>query len=208
MTKILLVRHGHVEGIHPERFRGRVELPLTELGRQQAQLTADKVARLWQPTAIYTSPLQRCIDTGAAIGQRTSAPCSVLAGLHDLDYGQWQWKTFDEARGLDAHLFRLWFEAPHLVRFPGGDALQDLVARTADALRMALAQHTGQTVVFVGHDSVNRAMLLQALDQPFSAYWRVAQSPCAINEFDVDGDGRITVKRLNDTGHLDAKLSP
>ncbi len=91
---------------------------------------------------------------------------------------------------------------------PGGDALQDLVARTADALRMALAQHTGQTVVFVGHDSVNRAMLLQALDQPLSAYWRVAQSPCAINEFDVDGDGRITVKRLNDTGHLDAKLSP
>ena len=103
MTKILLVRHGHVEGIHPERFRGRVELPLTELGRQQAQLTADKVARLWQPTAIYTSPLQRCIDTGAAIGQRTSAPCSVLAGLHDLDYGQWQWKTFDEARGLEVN---------------------------------------------------------------------------------------------------------
>ena len=71
---------------------------------------------------------------------------------------------------------------PQLMRFPGGESLQDLVARAADALRFVLARHeaSSDTVVLVGHDSVNRALLLQLLDQPLPAYWRVAQQPCAI----------------------------
>ena len=69
MTKILLVRHGHVEGISPERFRGRADLPLTELGRRQAEATSRRIHATWEPTAIYASPLSRCQDTGAAIGR-------------------------------------------------------------------------------------------------------------------------------------------
>ena len=80
----------------------------------------------------------------------------------------------------------------------------DLVARTADSLRFVLERHASEmeTVVFVGHDSVNRALLLQLLDQPLSAYWRIAQEPCAINEIDVL-DGRICVQRINETQHLE-----
>ncbi len=47
--------------------------------------------------------------------------------------------------------------------------------------------HPGRTVVLVGHDSVNRAILLQMLDQPLSAFWKLAQSPCAISELEIDG---------------------
>jgi probable phosphoglycerate mutase len=90
----------------------------------------------------------------------------------------------------------------HLVRFPGGDSLQDLVARSADALRFILANHVDDTVVLVGHDSVNRALLLQLLDQPLSSYWRLAQHPCCINEIDIL-DGHIQVGRINETHHLD-----
>jgi broad specificity phosphatase PhoE len=87
---------------------------------------------------------------------------------------------------------------------PEGDSLQDLVARTANALRFVLERHTSktETVVFVGHDSVNRALLLQLLDQSLSAYWRIAQAPCAINEIDII-DGRICVQRMNETHHLE-----
>jgi probable phosphoglycerate mutase len=53
----------------------------------------------------------------------------------------------------------------------------------------------------VGHDSVNRAILMQFLDQPLSAYWRLIQDPCTLNEVDVDGDD-IRVQRINDTSHL------
>jgi broad specificity phosphatase PhoE len=59
-----------------------------------------------------------------------------------------------------------------------------------------------ETVVFVGHDSVNRALLLQLLDQPLSAYWRIAQAPCAITEIDII-NGRICVQRMNETHHLE-----
>jgi probable phosphoglycerate mutase len=91
--------------------------------------------------------------------------------------------------------------ASQLARFPGGESLQDLVARTSDALRVALARHPKETVVMVGHDSVNKALLLQLLDQPLSAYWKVSQDPCTLNEVDID-DGVIQVRRINDTSHL------
>ena len=84
--------------------------------------------------------------------------------------------------------FNLWRSAPHLIRFPQGEALQDLVARTANALRETLERHPAQTVVFVGHDSVNRALLLQLLDQPLSASWRLSQDPCCGgSEVDIEG---------------------
>jgi phosphoserine phosphatase len=44
VTKILLIRHGHVEGIEPQRFRGRAELPLTTLGRAEAAAVARRIA--------------------------------------------------------------------------------------------------------------------------------------------------------------------
>jgi phosphoserine phosphatase len=73
------------------------------------------------------------------------------------------------------------------MRFPNGESLQDSVARSADALRLAIGRHPDDTVVLVAHDSVNRTTLLQLLDQPLSAYWRLAQEPCCINEIDVAG---------------------
>ena len=45
MTRILLTRHGHVDGIWPERFRGRAELALTERGVGQAEAPAGRTAR-------------------------------------------------------------------------------------------------------------------------------------------------------------------
>ncbi|MFZ0729784.1 MAG: histidine phosphatase family protein, partial [Methylovirgula sp.] len=67
--KLILTRHGHVDGIDPERFRGRTDLPLTELGRGQVKAVAARIAALWTPAAIYTSPMSRCVATGDAIAQ-------------------------------------------------------------------------------------------------------------------------------------------
>jgi probable phosphoglycerate mutase len=204
VTKIILTRHGHVEGINPARFRGRTELPLTKLGQAQAKAVAARIAKTWNPAKVYTSPMGRCVATGQEIARTCRVASEPIEALNDLDYGHWQWRTFDEVRAAWPELFAAWHMTPHLVRFPGGDSLQDLVARTANALRLVLERHASETetVVFVGHDSVNRALLLQFLDQPLSAYWRIAQEPCAINEIDVQ-DGGICVRRINETHHLD-----
>jgi broad specificity phosphatase PhoE len=202
MTKLILVRHGHVEGIDPVRFRGRTDVPLTELGRRQAGAAGERIAARWAPDAIFTSPLCRCTETGAAIARATGVAAQVLPALSDIDYGAWTWKSYDEAREQSPGLFGRWLAAPHLMRFPEGESLQDLAARGADAVRTALDVQPDGQVVLVGHDSINRAILLQLLDQPLSAYWRLEQSPCAINEIDI-ADNAVTVLRINDTAHLD-----
>jgi len=201
MTTLLLTRHGHVDGIKPARFRGRAELPLTPTGLAQAAALAKRIAGQCKPVAIYTSGLQRCVVTGAKIGEAVGVESVVFDGLMDLDYGAWQMRTHEEIKAEAPEAFRLWHVAPHLMRFPGGESLQDLVARTSDALRTVLARHPEQTVVMVGHDSVNRALLLQLLDQPLSAYWKLAQDPCTLNEVEIDV-GIIQIRRINDTSHL------
>jgi len=202
MTKILLTRHGHVEGIKPERFRGREPLDLIPRGRAEAAAVAQRIAAGWRPSSIYTSPMGRSVETAAAIAAACGIAAKICDDLNDIDYGEWQFKTFAEATSLDPALFAAWFATPHLIRFPHGESLQDLVARTANVLRMVRARHPDETIVLVGHDSVNRALLLELLDQPLSAYWRVAQDPCCLNEIDI-GES-ICVRRINDTAHLDA----
>ncbi len=202
MTKILLVRHGHVEGIKPERFRGREPLELTARGRAQAVAVAERIAARWRPGKIYTSPMARCVKTADAIANSCGIAVENCDDLIDIDYGAWQFKTFAQARARHPALFAAWFAAPHLVRFPNGESLQDLAARTADALRLVLARHAADTVVLVGHDSVNRVLLLQFLGLPLASYWRIGQDPCCVNEIDI-ADGHNCVLRLNETHHLD-----
>jgi phosphoserine phosphatase len=205
MTKLILTRHGHVEGISPERFRGRTDLPLTELGERQAKAVAARIAASWKPSRVYTSPMRRCVTTAETVAKGCGVSSAVLDDLNDINYGEWQWQTREAVSATSPGLLALWYSAPHLLRFPGGDSLQDLVARTSDALRFVIGRHPGstETVVLVGHDSVNRALLLQLLDQPLSAYWLLAQQPCAINEIDITL-GQVCVLRVNDTSHLES----
>jgi len=196
MTRIVLVRHGHVEGMSPERFRGRRDIELSDLGARQAHGTAQRLAMACHPVAIYTSPLQRCRQTAAAIGAACKLEASVLDDLNDLHYGEWEWHTHEEVRARWPELFERWFSAPHLVRFPQGESLQDLVARMANVLRFVGERHQHETVVVVGHSSGNRALLLQALDQPLSAYWRLGQDPCSVSDIELMTHG-ATVRGFN-----------
>jgi phosphoserine phosphatase len=192
MTKIILTRHGHVEGIKPERFRGREPLQLTKRGVEEAAALAQRIAVHWRPSHIYTSPMGRSIATAAAIARATGVAAKTCDDLNDIDYGAWQFKTFADAKAQEPALYAEWFATPQLVRFPNGESLQDLAARTANALRMVLARHRDETVVLVGHDSVNRVLLLELLELPLSAYWRLAQEPCCLNEIDAN-EARVRV---------------
>lgn len=201
MTTIVLTRHGHVEGIDPPRFRGQHPLSLTEQGRQEAKMTAEHIASTWQPAAVRTSPLERCMVTGRMIAEACGLESIVSDGLQDLHYGDWQWKAHDEVQEHWPQLYARWHAAPHLVRFPSGESLQDIVLRSADVFRTVADDFPDDTVVLVGHDSVNRALLLQLLDQPLSAYWRIAQDPCCINVIEYEKE-IIRVVSINDTCHI------
>ena len=200
-TRIILVRHGHVEGIAPERFRGRRDVELSAHGVRQAEATARRIAAQWKPVTAYTSPLKRCVRTAAPIAAACNISSVVLDDLDDVHYGDWEWCTHEAVRAQWPALYERWQKAPHLVRFPNGESLQEVAARVSNVLRLALERHLRQTVVVVGHSFCNRALLLQTLDQPLSAYWRLGQDPCALSEIEIREHG-TTVHRLNETHHL------
>ena len=201
MTTILLVRHGHVDGIAPVRFRGRAELPLSDLGRRQAAALGHCIAAHFKPEAVYTSPLSRCRDTGAAIARHFGLAGIVIDGLADIDYGAWQGLTPEEAARRWPREVAMWQARPHLVEIPGGESLPKLFARATAALHTILGRHEAGTVAIVGHESVNRILLLHALELPLSRYWHLGQEPCALNRLEF-ADGEFTIHSMNETQHL------
>lgn len=199
--KIVLVRHGHVAGISPERFRGRADLALTELGREQARLTAGRIAATWSPIAVYTSPMSRAIDTGDVIASRLGLQSQTRRDLNDINYGAWQGLTPDEARVQFGAEVDLWYRWPHLARIPGGESLADVLVRATRLLRALGDSHGNETIVLVGYDSINRVMLTLALALPLAHYWRLHQDPCALSEIDFSELG-LDVRSVNETYHL------
>jgi phosphoserine phosphatase len=156
---------------------------------------------------VRTSPLERCVVMGARIAEACGLQSLSTQGLLDLHYGEWQWKTYDEINERWPDLYALWRSAPHLVRFPFGESLQDIVRRSADVFRSMIEEFPSDTVVLVGHDSVNRALLLQVPDQPLSAYWKIVQDPCCINVIEYD-KGTAHVVAINDTRHVKWSAAP
>ena len=198
---LILVRHGHVEGIYPERFRGRIDLPLTQLGHEQAAATAQFIASTWSASAIYASPLGRCRDTAATIGKAQGLHAQPLPLLIDINYGKWQGRERDEVKSSEPERFAAWMEQPQLTVIDGAETLQDVQARLIRALDHMRSAHPEGVVIAVGHDSTNRVFLTLALDLPLSRYWHLQQDPCAINVLRFDQHG-CRVVAVNQTSHL------
>ncbi len=207
--RIVLVRHGHVDGINPPFFRGRADLPLTATGIRQAEATGAFLAGWPRPAAVYASPLSRCLRTAEEIATPHRRAVAPLAGFIDWDYGLWQGKSFAAVKAAERAAFARWRVAPHRAQVPGGETLLAVAARVAEVLRTIAARHQGETAVLVGHDSVNRVLVLLALDLPLSRYWSLVQSPCGISVLEEDGADGWSALCLNTTEHLrDAMLAP
>ncbi len=201
MTTLILVRHGQTSWNRVERFRGRADVPLDETGLAQARATGKRVAAAWQPIAVYSSPLSRALSTAEAIAAHFSLPVIPHPDLADIDYGQWQGLTPDEARARWPDALTTWYEAPHQARIPGGETLDNLRARAMACVRDLSARHAGETIVLVGHTVINRIILLGVLGLGNERFWRIRQDTCAINVVEVEGD-TFTLVSLNDTCHL------
>lgn len=203
VTRILLVRHGQTEwNRRPPRFRGRAEMPLSRVGLAQARATAWRIGASWSPRAVFTSPLGRSWATGEIVAARLGVPVESRPGFIDLDYGQWQGLTVDEVRRSWPAEFDAWTHRPHLARIPGGESLDDVMARVSAEFRALLREHPLDTIVLVGHNSVNRVLLLHALDLPLSSFRTLVQSHCAISELTYDGKC-FAMWSMNQTHHLD-----
>ena len=118
-TVALFVRHGVTATtgkVLPGRARG---LHLAEDGRAQAAAVADRLARLKQVHALYTSPLERTRETAAAIGRRLKLKVGTERGLLECDFGDWTGAELKTLAKLPE--WRTVQRYPSGFRFPGGD---------------------------------------------------------------------------------------
>ena len=77
--KVILVRHGQTEWNKRDIFRGRKDIPLDESGKRQALLTAKSLAQMdLSVKAIYTSPLQRAVETAKNIATISNKKCYII----------------------------------------------------------------------------------------------------------------------------------
>ncbi|MBN1146738.1 MAG: histidine phosphatase family protein [Anaerolineales bacterium] len=203
-TLLVLVRHGQTEWNRLERFRGRADVPLNETGLAQAEATGERVAKEWQPAAIYTSPLSRSVKTAQAIAQHFDLPVQIHLDLADIDYGEWQGLTPDEVRQRWPEQFENWFLHPERARIPNGETLADLRWRAMKTIDELAEKHTGESIVLVGHTVINRIILLGILGLGNKRFWRLRQDTCAINVIEAEA-GNFTLVSLNDTCHLRAR---
>jgi len=201
-TEIILVRHGQTEWNRIERFRGRVDIPLNNTGLEQAQAIATRLAKLSKPAMIYSSPLERCLKTAEPIGKATGAPVQALDGIIDIDYGDWQGLTPEEAEKQYPDVYRVWLSAPHKAVIPGGETLDQVRARALAALEQAAQQHLGQTIILVSHKVVCKVLVCAVLGLDNSHFWYIEQDNAAINVFERNGLSYL-VKSINDTCHLE-----
>jgi broad specificity phosphatase PhoE len=183
-----------------ERFRGRADIDLDEVGIKQAEAVATRIAN-WQISAVYSSPLRRTLSTSEIIARHFSLEVKPLPGIIDIDYGEWQGLSPEQVTANYGDLYSMWLNSPHTVKVPGGESLSEVRERASSAVDGLVAQHQKETVVLVSHKVVCQVLILILLGLDNSHFWEITQDVCAVNLFEVRG-GISSALFLNDTCHL------
>jgi probable phosphoglycerate mutase len=195
-----LLRHGQTEHTPERRFSGSSDLPLSELGRAAARAAALSLKDRGID-AIVSSPLQRCRETAAAAADVLGLPVEVDDDLRELDFGEWEGLTGDEARARNPLALRRFFGATD-VRAPGGESIADVSTRVARARQRILRQHAGQTVLVVSHVTPIKLLLAAGLGAGDEVVHRVFLEAASLCTVAWSSDGRTSVRLVNDTCHL------
>lgn len=151
-TTFFFVRHGESEANAAHRFSGRQDSPLTERGRQQAEVVANALEAV-PFDRIVATPLSRSLDTALVIGRRRRMPVDIVADLIEIDVGDRTGATFDEVRGLPD------WKDDGFVAWPNGENLDEVLARSLRALKKIHKDTEGGTVLVIGHGGVTRILV-------------------------------------------------
>ena len=179
MKKLYLLRHGQTEFNVKKLVQGRCDSPLTDLGRQQAEMAAAWLkAHNVVPDKVISSPLGRAMDTASLVatellGQDAAVePCE---GIIERCYG-----TFEEGPH-DALPTDVWEPGEDLVPF-GGEGSQALQARMVNTLTNLISAEDTETLLAVSHGSASRQFIKAAAPEGFELPAKLPN--CAIMIFD------------------------
>ncbi len=203
MGSIYLVRHGETDWNKDGRFRGRENLALNEKGLKQAEALAN-FFEFREISAVYSSSLVRARQTAEVIAKRKGLPVQIDKGFIDVDYGDWQGLKLEEIEERFPLVYKQWLENPEDFTFPGGDSVQVVSKRTAEALVGLARKHWKDEIVVVAHQAINK-IILQHFFHLRDRFWEIPQEVAAINLITFNGKD-LNLEYYNYKGHLAGNL--
>ena len=151
MTKTIIgfLRHGQTDWNVDFRLQGTADIPLNEVGKEQARRAASFIHREdWD--ALLSSPLSRAVDTAKIMAE--------LVGFSDIEVEDLLLeRAFGEAEGM---LHEQWREKyGNHTPAPGSESLEDLATRGWLLLERLVLLHPGKRVLAVSHGAMIRKLL-------------------------------------------------
>ncbi len=207
MTTVVLVRHGLTHLTGPVLAGWTPGLHLDERGQKQARAVAERLAPV-RFDAIISSPLDRCLDTAAAIAEGREQPVEIDDRLGECRYGDWTGRPLKEL--AKDPLWKVVQAHPSAVVFPGpeGEPLRETQNRAVAAVRDHNARlGTDATWLACSHGDVIKAVVADALGLHLDQFQRIMVDPCSVTIIRY-GELRPFVVRVNDTGGGVADLLP
>ncbi len=222
MTRVIIVRHGQSGYNTERRIQGRTDASrLTEKGLNQASKLGKALSNILF-NAIYSSPLQRAKQTAdtihseLAIHAGQSAVLQASDHLLEIDLPLWEAMLTAEVKQKFAEDYRTWHERPHEMRMLLKDAegtkeyfpVLALYKQAEQFWQEILPRHQGETILIVGHNGINRALISTALNIPPSRYHSIQQSNCGITVLNFSGElgEPVQLESLNQTQHTGETL--
>ena len=139
MSLLLLIRHGENEYVKTGKMAGRISgVHLNERGQKQAQSLADALKDA-PIKAIYSSPLERAVETAMPIANACRLEVQIEAGVIESNVGNWQGKSWKMLRRTNA--WKIVQHSPSRFRFPGGESFPEMQTRIVAALEEICAKH-------------------------------------------------------------------
>ena len=194
MPLLLLIRHGENEYVKTGKMAGRLPgVHLNEWGQKQAQALGEALKDI-PIKAIYSSPLERAMETAAPIA---SARKMQIIQEHDLiesNIGKWQGKSIKALR-----LTKIWKivqSSPSRFRFPDGESFPEMQARIASALERIIEKHNKpqDIVVVVFHADPIKLAVSHFLGLPLDNFQRVSCDTGSLTAIHANASGANLVK--------------
>ena len=196
-TRLYLVRHAQSEGNAGADWQP--DPPLTELGREQARLVGERLARQGID-AIFSSPLRRALQTARPLAEATGLSITVIDDLREIDVGLVEKDAVRVAQEKREAIHRRLAENPSWDAFPGSEGSGPFRARITTAIDSIVRQCPGQRVVVVTHGGVIQTYVSVILGLKGDVYFYPFNAGItSIRAL----DNRRVLWRLNDIAHLD-----
>lgn len=145
MPTILLIRHGENDYVKKGRLAGRLPgVSLNEAGHKQAEALVQTLENI-PLTAVYSSPLERALETAAPLARARGLEVIPRAGLLEVDFGEWQDKTLKSLQKLK--LWKVVQTRPSMMRFPGGETFAEAQQRIVQEITALAGAHEPYEVI-------------------------------------------------------------